>query len=869
MDSTIPSYIPMSPTPSDPNLQGDGHHTPFVQPFSEPGPSTPTAAGSSAPLDTSTNGFHGVTEPDGQSAAVEQASSDGVGAVTAGASSDSPQVVANGHDAALAPPAGDDYTGARRERAPGSMLQTPRLSRTLPNHAGQLGRTVPRSPHRHYAAYLLMRAAREHKQASHRTQVLVTWVVVGLLALLTVAVLVSSASAAIAYYHSEEPALASMAHTVASRDSVRIFDSRGVLLYQFNGDGAQHSIPLADVPVALVNATIATEDHDFWINQGVDFQAIARAAYTDAMASHLQEGASTITQQLIKQNVLSSDPTFTRKVKEAILSLGLTTQGPFTKAQILQMYLNSIPYGPTTYGIDAAATTYFSYTDNPATGETAAQHLDLAQASLLAGIPESPAYNNPLAGPQGLAHARARQRIVLSAMVQQGYVTPAEANAAWQEAGQPKFFHPQFAVPDLAPHFVTYVRQQLDQMVSAGQLSAGQLHDVTRAGLNIYTTLDLDLQNHVQQAMLDHLCGNDVNDYPGSAYLGKRYIRQDNVTNAAAVLADHHTGAIRVLLGSMDYYGNTSCHTGVNGQFDVATQGYRPPGSSFKPIVYATAFAQGWSPATIVHNEPTTFWDPGSGPYSPHDADNNHLAPNMTVRNALQLSQNIPAVETMQFAGIQNVEHNAQLWGIHDWNGVWGLSSAIGSLDVHPIDMVQAYSVFANYGLYIPLHAMDHITDASGNMVYQYQQPKPVRVLSPQVAFMISSVLSDNQARAPEFGRCSVLYLDPSSDDCYYFNGNSPHSWPAAAKTGTADDLTNDWAMGYTMDYTMGVWVGNNDDSSMQWVDGVTGAAPIWYHSMLYAERNLPRRAFPVPSGMYRGTSASHGITTTDWLIGK
>jgi membrane peptidoglycan carboxypeptidase len=633
-----------------------------------------------------------------------------------------------------------------------------------------------------------------------------------------------------------------------------------------DNNGEQHSVPLAQIPVALVNATVAIEDKDFWTNNGVDFQAIARAALADASAGHLAQGGSTITQQLIKQNVLTSDPTFTRKIQEATLALGLTTQGAYTKSQILQMYLNAIPYGPITYGIDAAASDYFGYTDDPTTGLAAAQHLDLAQASLLAGIPKSPNYNDPLSGADGFAHARARQSLVLQAMVQQGYITQAQADAAWSEAGQPTFFHPSFSPPDLAPHFVNYVEDQLNQMIAAGQLPG--IHstaDLARSGLSVSTTLDVDLQNQVQQAMLNHLCGTDVNDYPGSAYIGKRLIRDDNVTNAAAVMVDQHNGAIRVLLGSMDYYGTQTCHKGVNGQFDVATQGFRGPGSSFKPITYATAFGEGMAPGSVVHNEPTRFWDPGAQTwYTPKDADNHHLAANMTVRNALQLSQNIPAVETMQFAGVSRVEANAQRWGITDWLGTWGLSSAIGSLDVHPIDMVQAYTVFANYGQYIPLHAIDSIRNAAGALVYQYQQPKPTQVLDPRIAYEITSILSDNPSRIPEFNVCSPLYLDASQADCYAHHGNSPNAWPAAAKTGTGDDLTNDWAMGYTMDYTMGVWVGNNNFSPMQWVDGVTGAAPIFYHSMVYAERNLPKTPFPVPSGLQRANGALGG---TDWAL--
>jgi penicillin-binding protein 1A len=711
---------------------------------------------------------------------------------------------------------------------------------------------------RRYTHYVV-RSARARQQQRAQTWSRALWSGAIVLCALIAAVLTSTVSAAASYYQSQSPVLNSLNRKIAAQDSVRIFDSRGTLLYQLNDFGAQHSVPLAHIPVTIINATIAVEDKDFWINQGVDFQAIARAAFANVTAGHIESGASTITQQLIKQNVLSSDPTFARKIEEAILALGMTTQGTYTKRQILEMYLNSIPYGPVSYGIDAAASRYFSYSDDPATGITAAQHLDLAQASILAGIPQSPNTNNPLAGADGFSHARQRQHLVLADMVTQGYITQAQADAAWQEAGQPNFFHPQVDENNLAPHFVEYVKQILSDMVTAGQL-----HNVSRTGLNVYTTLDLDLQNYAQQAILNHLCGNDLNDYPGSPY---RYIRDDNVTNAAAVLVDHHTGAIKVLLGSADYYGNRSCHK-IDGMFDVATQGYRGPGSSFKPLVYATAFEKGYFPALTISNTPTVFWDAGAEKvYKPLNADTHLFIQNMTLRQALQMSLNIPAVKVMQFAGVDDVQRNAERMGIRDWRGTWGLSSVLGTLNVRLIDLVQAYTVFANYGQYIPEHAIDRITDTAGDVLFEYHNPQPVQVLSPQVAFLISNVLSDNPARAREFGTCSVLYLDPSTDDCYYWHGNSPNAWPAAAKTGTGQDLTDDWAMGYTMDYTMGVWVGNDDYSNMNWVDGVTGAAPIFYHTMLYAEKNLPKTPFPVPAGVHRATYSSYGITTTDWFI--
>jgi membrane peptidoglycan carboxypeptidase len=339
----------------------------------------------------------------------------------------------------------------------------------------------------------------------------------------------------------------------------------------------------------------------------------------------------------------------------------------------------------------------------------------------------------------------------------------------------------------------------------------------------------------------------------------------------------------------VDYY-----NTKIRGQFNVVTQGQRSAGSSFKPIVYTTAFEKGWFPAMTIGDTPTVFWDAGQNkPYKPLDfyIGSPHFSGEITLRDALQNSLNIPAVKVMQYAGIPDVERNATRMGLRPGNylGTWGLSSVLGTLDVTPYDMAQMYTVLANYGQFIPLHSINSISDSLGNTLYTYQQPRPVQVLTPQATYMTTSVLEDNGART-EFGLCSPLFLDPlispdlpgyytsshqgptGSKECgaiYAAHGTSKNAWPAAVKTGTAQDFTDDWTVGYTMDYTMAVWAGNTDHTPMHHIDGITGAAPTWYRAMLYAEQrdNLPKRDFPAPTGLQRATWTSNSVTTTDWFL--
>lgn len=766
-------------------------------------------------------------------------------------------------------------------------------------------------------ALYVVRNQRRRQSAKSRSRQRIFLFSIGALLAIILGTIGTAAEAAYSYYQGELPVLEALQNQVTNSDSVQIYDRYGTLIYQANYNGIKHSIPYNQVPLVVRNATIAIEDKDFWTNDGIDFNRIVSAAYSDYVlhrASTDLQGASTITQQLIKNTVLDSAQTFDRKIREAILSYGITAGNLFdanplkNKQTILTLYLDTIPYGPDVYGIDSAAFEYFGFKDDPQTGVDAASHLDLAQASFLAGIPQSPVVYYPL-NPVGLKLALLRQQAeVLPAMVKQGYITQAQANAAVKEANAKGFIKPPPPEDsqNLAPDFVQYVINELNSMIISGQVNTGAAPGelkAARSGLKVYTTLDLPLQEQVQQIMADHLFCNDIDDY------GTMLIN-DNVSESAAVLAEQSTGDLRVLLGSWDYYASVtpsqcSFHKpytkngvyhpatmtpnpygkAVNNKFDVATEGYRQPGSTFKLFDYSTAFEQGWFPAMTLDDVPTVFPDPGgpTGNYKPLDAEREHFYGEMTIRRALQYSMDIPAIKTLSFDGIPNVLRMMSRLGVTSYQNTPGLAMAIGSLGVHPIDMVQSYATVANYGNKVPFNGINYILDGQGNEIYRYSPPRGTPELSPQVSFLMNNVLSDNPERINTrpgqgfgFGGCSPLFLF-YNNSCDSRTGTATYYFPAAAKTGTTDNLDDDWTMGFTMDYTGGVWVGNNNEGdSMHDIDGITGAAPIWNRMMLTAELEKSTigvgvdhkpQQFPVPPGVARATFSSNNITRTDWFI--
>lgn len=616
-------------------------------------------------------------------------------------------------------------------------------------------------------------------------------------------------------------------------DSLRAYDMHGRLIYETIDQGMQVSVPLAQISPYLINAEIAIEDQNFWKNPGYDINGIIRATIDNWNQGHVVSGGSTITQQLIKNTLVGNRESVLRKLQELILAPQITNH--YTKEQILTMYLNTSYYGEQAYGADAAAFTYYNLQDT-AKG-SAASKLDLAHAAMLAGIPSSPIGRDPFLHP---VDALKRMDEVLQQMYQQGYITARQRVLAFEEAKQPNFFHHGYIDNTLAPHFMHYALRELAQDLHV------KVADLSRSGVVVQTTLDLPLQ---QQALK----------------IAQRHITElavaHHMSNAAVAVIDFHTGAIRTLLGNIDP------NNPVSGDFDVASQGYRQPGSSYKPYIYATAFAQHISPGEPVLDGPLTIqMCCGLPAYAPTNYDESYHGL-ITYRYALQNSFNIPAVKLLLRTGVDAALHTAVNMGVSDYVGSPNYSMVLGTLSIHLLDQTSAFGAFANRGIRVPQHAIDTVRDTQGRVIFRFQD-KGKQVITPQVAYVMTDVLSDNASRTFEFGKCSALYLYSNSmSSCYA--GDPGSIRPAAAKTGTSTDFRDNWTVGYTSDFVVGTWAGNNDNSPMVNVTGVDGAAPIWHETLLTAEQGRPIRPLQgqPPAGVVRKTVAYPGMTTTDWYI--
>lgn len=570
-----------------------------------------------------------------------------------------------------------------------------------------------------------------------------------------------------------------------ARESTKIFDASGThLLYEI-GEVHRTRVPLDQISTQLRQATLAAEDDQFYQHHGLDLAGIIRGVVVKPLTGYRIQGGSTITQQLIKNSILTSERTLRRKIKEAVLALELEQR--FSKDQILEMYLNDIPYGSRTAGVEAAAQTYF--------GGRAAD-VSLAQAAILAALPKAPTYYSPYGS--HFEDLKRRQENILDRMVDLGMVERPRAQAAKEE--QLQFLPARENIQ--APHFVFYVKELLEEEYGERVVEQG--------GLHVITTLDMRLQTMAEDTLKKNV----------------ERLANAGASNAALVAIDPKTGDILAMVGSVDYFNEE-----IDGNVNVAVR-HRSPGSSIKPFVYAAAFQKGYTPETLLLDAETDF---GQG-YKPKDYDLGERGP-ISMRLALANSLNIPAVQTLYLAGVRNATELAQAMGMESLNDPdrYGLSLVLGGGEVRLLDETAAYGVFANEGVHHPARALLKVTSHDQQLFDASEQENPGQnVLDPQITRLVTSILSDNSARALIFGTGSPLQLG---------------SRPVAAKTGTAQEFRDGWTMGYTPSLVTGVWVGNNDNSPMkERSDAVRVAAPIWNQFMREALAGTPIEQFVRPA---------------------
>jgi 1A family penicillin-binding protein len=548
-----------------------------------------------------------------------------------------------------------------------------------------------------------------------------------------------------------------------------IYDRTGThVLYEIHGEENRKILSHAEIPNFMRIATIAAEDKYFYQHHGLDFGAILRALKTNLESNEIKQGGSTITQQLARNVFLSPKKSFSRKIAEAVLAIEIEQK--YSKDEILDRYLNEVPYGSNDYGIETASETFFG---------KSAKDLTLDEAALLAALPKAPTDYSPYG--KNIDALTTRQKMILHRISDLGLANKDEVQNALATDTLAKIKPAQNNIE--APHFVAYIVDQLENKYGKSFLQT--------AGLRIYTTLDYDLQKTAEQSVTDGAARN-------SKY---------GATNAALVAINPKNGEILAMVGSKDYFDSQN-----DGQFNVATHP-RQPGSAFKPFTYATAFSQGYQPDSILIDEPRSFGLDGSGKnYTPRNYDGKFHGI-VTMRQALAMSLNIPAVETLSMTGIDQTIQTAKSLGVTTLNDrkKYGLSLTLGGAEISLLDMTGAYSVFANDGKKNDVHGVIKILD-DNNQIYMNSEKNEKQVLNPEVSRKINSILSDNDARAPIFGKNSPLHM----------NG-------VAAKTGTTQEYRDGWTIGYTPSIAVGVWVGNNNNAPMNSKsDGVFVAAPIW-----------------------------------------
>ncbi|MBI2474463.1 MAG: PBP1A family penicillin-binding protein [Candidatus Taylorbacteria bacterium] len=575
--------------------------------------------------------------------------------------------------------------------------------------------------------------------------------------------------------------------------STKLYDKTGkILLYDINLGIRRSIIPSGDISINVKNATVAIEDTDFYEHRGIKITSIIRAVIANLRSAEYSQGGSTITQQVIKNALLTTDKSIGRKLKEWILSLKLERE--MTKDQILALYLNESPYGGNIYGVEEAAKTFF--------GKHASE-VTLAEAAYLAAIPNAPTRYSPYG--RNRSALEKRKVLVLERMVAMNFIGQKDYQSAMAEEVQ---FLPQQDVGIKAPHFVMYVRELLEKQYGSDVMAQN--------GYKVTTTLDYELEMKAEEIVKKYAEGNT-----------KAY----NASNAAITAVDPKTGGILVMAGSRYYFDKE-----IDGNFNIATA-QRQPGSSFKPFVYAKAFEKGYTPDTIVFDLPTEFsteCNPDGTPINPADAEKCYFPENydglfkgpIKLKNALAESRNIPAIKVLYLTGLRDAIDLATDMGIKSLGqpDQYGLTLVLGGGEVSLLDMTGAYSVFANEGVKYEPHSIVKIEKESGDVIYEWKAD-PKRILSENIARMITDILSDNEARTPEFGANSPLYF-PGYD--------------VADKTGTTNDFRDAWILGYTPGIAVGAWAGNNDNSPMEKKIAGYIVAPMWHTFMEEAIQKLP-----------------------------
>ena len=617
--------------------------------------------------------------------------------------------------------------------------------------------------------------------------------------------------------------------------ATKILDKNGELLYDIYQDQNRTPIKLVDVPEHVKQATIAIEDKDFYTHSGFSIIGIIRAAIDSITSRRIEGGGSTLTQQLVKNALLTSDRSLIRKMKELILAIQV--ERTYTKDQILEMYLNEIPYGGTAYGIEAAANLYFG---------KHAKELTLAESALLSGLPQRPSVYSPYGTNPELS--KERQSAVLKRMVDDKYITKQQAKEAESQKLEYRTAKTQQGFK--APHFVLYVKAKLIEQFGDRLVEQG--------GLRVTTTLDYKLQEKAEEIVKKEI------EKLNSAKIG----------NGAAVAMETKTGQILAMVGSKDYFGDSKpdgCIEGdscvFEGNVNVVTR-ERQPGSATKPITYAKALEKGYTAAFTIMDVKTEFPGGDKPSYIPVNYDGQFHGP-VQMRYTLGNSYNIPAVKTLALVGVKDVLDLGYRMGLLNWepttenvNSV-GLSLTLGGRVVRLLDLTSAFGVLGNKGQQVDPVSILKVTDNKGKTLYEFKPTEGRKVLDEGIAFIISDILADNGARTAAFGPNSYLNISGKT---------------VAAKTGTTDEKKDNWTIGYTPSYVVGVWVGNNDNTPLdpKVASGVTGASPVWSLLMKEVLKDKSNEPFERPSkvsqveidGLMGGKPRGGSPTRKEYFIG-